>query len=138
MTNSTRLIGVIMTAVLWSGVATAQQMPGANMGDDMPPDLTLPSAGAETLPEPSTPGTGETSGAPDASTLSPESVDNYSSNQGCEPWQPNLHGLWTELRRSKAPAPGSAADSGMRRRMPSSSTACGIVKINGTRLRTRT
>ncbi len=97
MTNSTRLIGVIMTAVLWSGVATAQQMPGANMGDDMPPDLTLPSAGAETLPEPSTPGTGEASGASDASTLSPESVDNYSSNQGCEPWQPNLHGLWTEL-----------------------------------------
>src|SRR5438105_3183399 len=42
MTNSTRLIGLIMTATLWAGVAVAQGVP-SDLGDDMPPDLSLPS-----------------------------------------------------------------------------------------------
>src|SRR6476659_10443186 len=52
MTNSTRLIGLVMTAALWAGVAAAQGLTGAGAGDDLPPDLTLPSQGAETLPAP--------------------------------------------------------------------------------------
>ena len=43
MTNSTRLIGLIMTAALWAGVAVAQGLPTSDSGDDLPPDLTLPS-----------------------------------------------------------------------------------------------
>ena len=42
MTNSTKLIGLIMTATLWAGVAVAQG-PTSNWGDDIPPDMTLPS-----------------------------------------------------------------------------------------------
>ena len=48
MTNSTRLIGLVMTAALWAGVAAAQGLTGAG-GEDLPPDLTVPSQGAEAL-----------------------------------------------------------------------------------------
>src|SRR4051812_9840122 len=60
MTNSTRLIGIVMTAALWAGVAAAQGISGAGAGEDLPPDLTLPSQGAETLPSP----LGQTTAAP--------------------------------------------------------------------------
>ena len=39
MTNSTKLIGLIMTAALWAGVAVGQGVPTSDWGDDMPPDL---------------------------------------------------------------------------------------------------
>ena len=45
MTNSTKLIGLFMTAAMWAGVAVAQG-PGSNWGDDTPPDLTLPTPSA--------------------------------------------------------------------------------------------
>src|SRR3954471_7153118 len=52
MTNSTRLIGLVMTAALWAGVAAAQGMTGPAAGDAWPPNLPLPSPGAESLPPP--------------------------------------------------------------------------------------
>ena len=44
MTNSTKLIGLIMTVALWAGVAVGQGVPTSDWGDDLPPDLTLPSS----------------------------------------------------------------------------------------------
>jgi hypothetical protein len=42
MTNSTRLIGLIMTAALWVGVASAQGPAIPLPGDELPPDMQLP------------------------------------------------------------------------------------------------
>ncbi|HVT30346.1 MAG TPA: BBP7 family outer membrane beta-barrel protein [Lacipirellulaceae bacterium] len=99
MTNSTRLIGLIMTAVLWSGIAIAQPMPGTNLGDDLPPDLTLPSASGEPSPAPNeqaTPPSNETA-VPSEAEQSAESIENQLPNQPCEPYQPYVPGLLGEL-----------------------------------------
>src|SRR6476659_4645864 len=80
MTNSTRLIGIVMTTALWAGVAAAQSLTGAGTGDDLPPDLTLASQAAESLPAP----VGQTSDPQAASlpgaTEPAESTDGYYEN----------------------------------------------------------
>ena len=45
MTNSTRMIGLIMTVALWAVVAAAQGPVLSGAGDDLPPDFELPSSG---------------------------------------------------------------------------------------------
>jgi Putative beta barrel porin-7 (BBP7) len=52
MTNSTRSIGLIMTAVLWAATAAAQGPAMSDWNDATPPELTLPPRDAETLPAP--------------------------------------------------------------------------------------
>ncbi len=98
MTNSTRLFGLIMTTVLWAGTAAAQSLPSANAGDDLPPDLTLPSQGVEALPAPAgQASTNENAASPGAQQTT-DSVDGYyQQGENGDPYQPNLHGLWTEL-----------------------------------------
>jgi hypothetical protein len=97
MTNSTRLIGLVMTAALWAGVAAAQGLTNAGAGDDLPPDLTVPSQGIEALPAPA----GQTVGAPMASPTdlapSADSSDGYYESENCDPYLPQDRGLWTEL-----------------------------------------
>ena len=74
MTNSTRLIGLVMTAALWAGVAAAQGLTGAGSGDDLPPDLTVPSQGVESLPAPAGQSTdAQTSASPSDATQSADS-----------------------------------------------------------------
>jgi hypothetical protein len=97
MINSTKLIGLFMTAAMWAGVAAAQG-PGSNWGDDTPPDLTLPtpsviSAGApntmmtrggeESLPSPQTDG------------YYPPQVDGYDITGPCQ--YPDVGGYWNEV-----------------------------------------
>jgi len=44
MTNSTKLIGLIMTVALWAGVAVGQGVPTSDWGDELPQDIALPSS----------------------------------------------------------------------------------------------
>ncbi len=98
MTNSTRLIGLIMTAALWAGVARAQG-PSSGWGDEAPPDLPLPAetmsgtgsaqytpaiGGEESLPGPSS---SEDFAAPQ--------VQNYDLGAECE--YPDVGGLWNQI-----------------------------------------
>jgi hypothetical protein len=97
MTNSTRWIGLIMTALLWSGIATAQGLPAYDSGEDLPPDLALPlSNGASMAPadmqQPTTVPSGPTREMPAA-----ESVDGYYSGQDGDAYRPDLNGLWAQL-----------------------------------------
>jgi hypothetical protein len=96
MTNSTRLFGLVMTAALWAGVAAAQGLTNAG-GEDLPPDLTVPSQGVEALPVPA----GQTTNAPIASpTDAPQSADSsdgYYEGQNGDTYLPHERGLWTEL-----------------------------------------
>lgn len=96
MTNSTRLIGLIMTASLWAGIASAQGLP-SDLGDDLPPDLTLPLSGGASLAAPAMQSADSQSASPDGATQSLESTDGYYPGVGCEPYRPDLHGLWAEL-----------------------------------------
>src|SRR3954452_9516743 len=97
MTNSTRLIGLVMTAALWAGVAAAQGMTGAAAGDDLPPDLTLPSPGAESLPPPAGQTTNPQAAAPTDATQPAGSTDGYYENNNCDLYQPKERGFWTQL-----------------------------------------
>lgn len=51
MTNSTRLIGLIMTAALWGGVAMGQLPAIPTPGDEMPPDMQLPTPMTNAAPQ---------------------------------------------------------------------------------------
>jgi len=93
MTNSIRLFGLIMTVTLGCGLAYGQGLPG---GDDLPPDITLPSADAASLPAPSMQYGDESISSPAAAPLV-EQVDGFYSNETCDSFHPHLHGLWTEL-----------------------------------------
>jgi hypothetical protein len=97
MTNSTRLIGLVMTAALWAGVAAAQGLTNAGAGEDLPPDLTVPSPGVEALPVPP----GQAANAPVASPSdlppSADSSNGYYEGENCNPYLPRERGLWTEL-----------------------------------------
>jgi hypothetical protein len=102
MTNSTRLIGLIMTAALWAGTAAAQDLSGSYSADDLPPDLTLPSSGAggapmSTMPLPDIqgavpPGQSDT---PGFSLPQVHGYDSYDAGMGCDP--PQIDGLWGEF-----------------------------------------
>src|SRR3954470_15614303 len=50
MTNSTKLIGLIMTAVLAAGAGLAQAQPASEWGEELPPELGFPGASAGALP----------------------------------------------------------------------------------------
>src|SRR3954471_20153027 len=97
MTNSTRLIGLVMTAALWAGVAAAQGLTGAGSTDDLPPDLTLPSQGAETLPVPIGQGTNAQATSQSGMAPAADSTDGYYESENCDSYLPRERGLWTEL-----------------------------------------
>jgi hypothetical protein len=98
MTISTRLFGLIMTAALWSSVATAQGLSAAGAGEDLPPDLTLPSQGAENLPMPPAGQGTAMQGGPSLDAMQPaDSGDGYLQGESCDPYAPQIRGLWTEL-----------------------------------------
>jgi hypothetical protein len=96
MTNSTRLIGLVMTAALWAGVAAAQGLTSAGAGDDLPPDLTVPSQGVEALPAPAGQ-LGSTPGATPSGLTQSTDVDGYYQTENCDAYHPGPRGLWTEL-----------------------------------------
>jgi hypothetical protein len=50
MTNSTKLIGLIMTLVLWAATALAQGPATSDWGEELPPDIGFPSDGGDSLP----------------------------------------------------------------------------------------
>ncbi len=96
MTNSTKMIGLIMTVALWAGVAVGQgpTLPGA--GEDLPPDLELPLPTMDNAAPMSTmqseDGTNEF--------LVPESypaatVDEYDLNGECG--YPDAGGMWNQI-----------------------------------------
>jgi hypothetical protein len=97
MTNSTRLIGIVMTVALWAGMAAGQGMTGGAAGDDLPPDLTLPSQGGEMLPSPA----GQTTNSQDTSlsdaTQQAGTTDGYYENENCDAYLPKERGFWTQL-----------------------------------------
>src|SRR5205809_1790894 len=97
MTNSTRLIGLVMTVALWAGVAAAQGLTGAGLGDDLPPDLTIPSQGMEALPAPMGQSTDMQAASPSGMTPSTDARDGYYENENCDPYLPHERGVWTQL-----------------------------------------
>src|SRR4051812_15057009 len=97
MTNSTRLIGLVMTAALWAAVAGAQGLSITRSGEDLPPDLTMPSQGVESLPTP-TGQSGETQTAlPSDMTQSGDSNEQYERSENCVSYVPGERSLWTQL-----------------------------------------
>src|SRR5689334_14763416 len=98
MTISTRLFGLIMTAALWSSVVSAQGLSATGTGEDLPPDLTLPSQGAENLPTPPAGQATGMQGGPSLDAMQPtDSGDGYLQGEGCDPYTPQIRSLWTEL-----------------------------------------
>jgi hypothetical protein len=91
MTNSTRLIGLIMTATLWAGAAAAQEL--SEWEDSMPPDLSLPSAGADELPLPSLPGESDQSVLMGPTADHEQPFDGYQAD-GYAEFAPGLHDSW--------------------------------------------
>src|SRR3954454_9305437 len=106
MTNSTKLIGLIMTAALCagrvalnvagSGFAFGQGMQAAASNEELPPDLTLP------LPEgavqPTGPSDNAATAVPTNDTQAAQTVDGYySAPQGCDTYHPSVGGLWMQL-----------------------------------------
>jgi len=96
MINARRFIGLIMTASLWASVGFAQGTP-SDLGDDLPPDLTLPSmegaAQSTTAPQ-SSYGQDKVS---DAAAQGEQSLDGYYPGPGCDPYNTDLHGLWGQI-----------------------------------------
>ena len=130
MTNSTRLIGLIMTAALWAGVAAAQGLPTSDSGDDLPPDLTLPSRRRERIAGASDAAVRCASGIADrARRHRPIRSTDTTRARTAIRIIPTCADCGPSSRRSKAPARGCAAAFGMPRPMLSSSTGCGIAKI---------
>jgi hypothetical protein len=101
MTISTRLFGLIMTAALWSSVATAQGVPGLGAGEDLPPDLSLPAQaapqGAESLPMPPAQGPALDAIEPSDSRNGSMQGDGYTQSEYCDPFAPQVRSLWTQL-----------------------------------------
>ena len=131
MTNSTRLIGLVMTAALWAGVAAAQGLTGAGSGDDLPPDLTVPSQDVEASASASRDKLAmrrcfadrtrpHRPIRPTDTTKAKTAIRIYQTCAACGP----------SSRRSKAPALGCDAAFGMPRPTLSSTTGCGIAKIS--------
>src|SRR4051794_18119111 len=92
MTNSTRLIGLIMTVALWAGVAAAQG-PAFNGAEELPPDEALPSmqmsGGSAAQPADD----GGQFGAPQSYGAAP--TDGYDVNGECG--YPDEGGMWNEI-----------------------------------------
>src|SRR4051794_13434130 len=97
MTNSTRLIGIVMTVALWAGMAAGQGMTGGAAGDDLPPDLTLPSQGSEMLPPPAGQTTNSQATSLSDATQPAGSTEGYYENENCDAYLPKERGFWTQL-----------------------------------------
>jgi hypothetical protein len=97
MTNSTRLIGLVMSAALWAGVAAAQGLTNAGSGDDLPPDLTIPSQGVESLPAPVGQGVDSQIVLPSDLAQAPDATAGYYEGENCDGYQPGIRSLWTQL-----------------------------------------
>jgi hypothetical protein len=101
MTNSMRLIGLIMTAALWAGAAAGQDFTGSYSADDLPPDLTLPSSGVGGAPMVTMPlpNDGETLPpghySPGFSVPQDGGYDSYNLGNECD--TPRVDGLWNEF-----------------------------------------
>lgn len=111
MTISTRLIGLIMTAALWASVAVAQGPALSFGGDEIPPDLTLPSpagTGAASLTSPQSSGvddgtycggvglpTIDGDAPPAMQSFATPGVEGYDFNAGYG--YPDVGGLWNEI-----------------------------------------
>jgi hypothetical protein len=112
MTNSTRLIGLIMTAALWAAGANGQDlpMPGASdlpvPGSDLPvpraaddplnpPDLSLPGLD-ESGPVMARPETGEENILSESGSVDLESLDGYDPHapHAYEQFGPDQHAFW--------------------------------------------
>jgi Putative beta barrel porin-7 (BBP7) len=94
MTNSTRMFGLIMTVALWIGVAAAQGPVLSGSGDDLPPDLELPSQGfGSSIPMSSMQPSGE-AGEFSAESFGAPHGDGYdlSGESDC----PDAAGMWNE------------------------------------------
>src|SRR3954466_5850361 len=105
MTNSTKLIGLIMTAALCAGrvalnlagnsFAFGQGMPAATSTDDIPPEMNLPLPQGAIQPT-TLPDTSDGGSLSDMSQSS-QSVDGYAAGQSCDTYHPNAGGLWMQL-----------------------------------------
>src|SRR3954466_2277702 len=105
MTNSTKLIGLIMTAALCAGrvalnlagnsFAFGQGMPAATSTDDIPPEMNLP------LPQgaiqPTTQSDTSDGGSLSNMSQSSQSVDGYAEGESCDTYHPSAGGLWMQL-----------------------------------------
>lgn len=96
MTTSTRFIGLVMTAALWATMAAAQGLTNAGAGEDLPPNLTIPTPGVEALPVPSGQAAETTATSPTDLAPSGDS-DGYCESGNCDPYLPRERGLWAEL-----------------------------------------
>ena len=97
MTNSAKLIGPIITAALWASIAAGQGLQSRDSGEDMPPDLSLPSMDS-TSPGGPAMQPSENESSPTAAAIQPGvPTDGYNPGDGCEPYQTDLHGLWGEV-----------------------------------------
>ncbi|HEX3598520.1 MAG TPA: BBP7 family outer membrane beta-barrel protein, partial [Lacipirellulaceae bacterium] len=96
MTNSTKLIGLIMTVTLWAGVAAAQAPALSSAGDDMPPDMQLPTpptAGSSSMAT-TQPSYGSSNAAAQGS-FPAAAVDGYDPNVDCG--YGDAGGMWNQI-----------------------------------------
>jgi hypothetical protein len=108
MTNSTRLIGLIMTAVLLAGMASAQEPPLPDSEGMSPPDLSLPLMSQESLPAPANVRGSDRSMLSEP-TLDPDGpIEDYHAD-GYEGFAPGLHEHW------QSPAPIESTGTWFRR-----------------------
>jgi len=92
MINSSRIFGLIMTSLVWSGVALGQVAP-SDLGDDTPPDLTLPSM-QDTGPSMNGPQASDGQDSiRDAGAQAEQSLGGYYPGPGCDPYHSDLHGF---------------------------------------------
>lgn len=107
MTISTKLIGLIMTVTVWTGIAVAQgpSLPPLPLPDDeATPEMTLPSPPETSVPTPSHASVGElplgddnsTYGTPDGGYHTPQ-VDGYDMNTGDTYTYGDANGFWNEI-----------------------------------------
>jgi hypothetical protein len=89
MTNSTRWIGLIMTALLWAGTAAAQS--STEWDESSPVDLPLPSMEAEPSPAPEP--TGESVQSTPAGAEHGQPFDGYHAEEYSD-FAPGLHDQW--------------------------------------------
>jgi hypothetical protein len=94
--KSSRFIGLIMTTLVWASVAVAQSAP-TDLGDDLPPDLTLPSMEAGGPATASPQSSYNQDAVSDAATQGEQSLDGYYPGPGCDPYNTDLHGLLRQI-----------------------------------------
>jgi hypothetical protein len=93
MTNSTRLLGMIMTAALFVAGARGQEIPLPDF--ETSPDLTLPSIESEELPSADLPEAGDESVLSPPQPIDLESLDGFQGD-AVEHYGPDPHGAWLQ------------------------------------------